>query len=264
MNRSALDLWRRANDARRQRRISYGALAYLRNAMRLAKARGDGRSFVLGERVQEAILAMPRRSIQRWRAQLVAAGLLSFTAQWAHKKGWFWEARTELHMHPLDTQKPAPTGDKLSPVKQGNLLATKRSQHTGDNLKPSLIGNGIPVEPGKKDDGCGLRPGAERPASGTAKAGDPAGTRKGKAAVSEEGGTPPPVNSDTDQTNDGKGVNPPGGLPPQVEAELRHVMARNADKTSDEHPRSGRADLTPAETEFLQRLQALKIKLKDL
>lgn len=205
LTRPPLSFWRRAEWARQEGLITWGALAYLRTLARLARARGDGRSFVLGERVIEDITGEHRRTVQRWRKQLVEAGLIAFDRRWAHKKGWFWLAKTTLIFAPS-------TGDNLSPVNDTSVLATKCSQYTGDKLSPSLSRDGKPSVKGKGRRGKPRRvdpqqPGAAATPEATANApGAPTASEDGAGKVKEA--PPPGPMPAAAQTADAKGPGP--------------------------------------------------------
>ncbi|MCX7791417.1 MAG: helix-turn-helix domain-containing protein [Chloroflexaceae bacterium] len=204
LTRPPLAFWARAEAARKEGLITWGALAYLRTLARLARARGDGRSFVLGERVIEEITGEHRRTVQRWRKQLQDAGLIAFDRRWSHKKGWFWLAKTTLIFAPS-------TGDKLSPVNEANLLATKCSQYTGDKMSPSLNGKKEPSvkvvgRRGKPRRVDAQQPGVAASPGATPHAPDAPTTGEKASKVKEApplGPAPAPA-----QTADGKGPGP--------------------------------------------------------
>lgn len=125
------EFWARAEAARADGLITWGALGYLRVLVRLARARGDGRSFTLGERVIEEITGVPRINCRRWRAQLERAGLISFDRRWAYKRGWFWEARTVLVFPGASGLKKSPEAPPVSP-------GSKRARSSGLKKSPSL------------------------------------------------------------------------------------------------------------------------------
>lgn len=135
--RPPLSFWQRAEWARREGLITWGALAYLRTLVRLARARGDGQSFVLGERVIEDVTGIGRICCRRWRKQLVDAGLVAFDRRWANRRGWFWEAKTTLLFW-------GASGLKMSPEERTGLPGSKRARKSGLILSPPLNGKSHP------------------------------------------------------------------------------------------------------------------------
>jgi len=196
--RPPASFWAAAEAARREGLLSYGALEYLRALARLARARGDGRTFTLGERVIEDITGLHRTSIQRWRVKLERLGFIRFERQWAHKRGWFWEARTTLVFD-------IATGHKMWPVYRPQNVASG----TGHKKWPSLYRDQPKVKDKvqraaratqRKEEGSGLRP---APKSGT--------------------GTPPPNQSAPVATNDGKTPPSPTSPPPNHQPDWEHL-----------------------------------------
>lgn len=190
--------WRRAEAARQARLISYGAFSYLGTLARLASARGDGESFTLGERVIEDMTGTVRKSAQRWRQQLVAAGLLSFQRQWAYKRGWFWEARTTIIFC-------GSSGVKMSPEASGDIL----TPDSGDKKSPSLNGSPSQKTGTGAELGSGLRPTERRAATPDRKHAKGASV-EGKEAGSVGSTHPVPRPEQRAQTEDAKG----GGVSP--------------------------------------------------
>lgn len=208
------NFWRRAEAARQARLISYGAFAYLGTLARLAGVRGDGESFVLGERIIEAVTQTNRASAQRWRYQLTTAGLIDFQRQWAHKRGWFWEAKTTLLFC-------GPTGPKMRPEASGLISRPD----TGPKKRPSLNGSPSHQNGTEAGDGSGLRPAERRavtrpkavPGESTARrqeGRDAASAATSAGGASGVGSTPTPTAGDQpSRPDDAKGA-PPAATPP--------------------------------------------------
>lgn len=159
---------------------------------RLAAARGDGESFALGDRVIQDVTGTTRSSAQRWRAQLVTAGLIGFQRQWAHKRGWFWEARTSLVFC-------APSGPQMRPSLYGNpTQKTGTRPREGGSLRSGV--------------GCAATPGLASDAADAARKG-------GKASNMESDAGGPRA-----RTDDAKGASGdvnPGRIIPDAEAARR-------------------------------------------
>lgn len=205
LTRPPLSFWQRAEWARQEGLITWGALAYLRTLARLARARGDGRSFVLGERVIEEITGIARCNAQRWRKQLSDAGLIAFDRRWAYKRGWFWEARTSLVFDDS-------SGLKMRPEEGNASLASKRGRSSGLKKRPSLNGTEEPSVKGTGRRGKPRRvdpqqPGAAATPEATANApGAPAAIEEGAGKVKEA--PPPGPMPAAAQTADAKGPGP--------------------------------------------------------
>lgn len=200
--RPPLSFWQRAEWARQEGLITWGALAYLRTLARLARARGDGRSFVLGERVIEEITGIERTQIRRWRGQLEAAGLIEFRRKWAYKRGWFWEARTSLIFATL-------SGHKMCPEEQPVSPGTKCARNSGHKMCPSLNGTEEPSVKGSGRRGKPRRVNPQRPgvaATPAATPTAPAATTAGDPEASKVKEAPPPGPTPAPaQTADAKG-----------------------------------------------------------
>lgn len=129
--------WLAAHRARRERRITAGALQFLYALARLARARGDGVSLTLGERVLARILGEHRSTIQRHKSALERAGLITRTRVWARipntpaREAWFWEETVSLTL----------TCESVRGLKTGPRAAdSKQVRRRGPISSPSLIG----------------------------------------------------------------------------------------------------------------------------
>lgn len=218
LTRPPLSFWQRAEWARQEGLITWGALAYLRTLARLARSRGDGRSFVLGERVIEEVTGISRINCRRWRKQLADAGLITFDRRWSHKRGWFWEARTSLVFD-------AASGLKMSPEGTDMLPGSKRAQSSGLKKSPSLIRDAEPTVKGKGRRGKPRRTVARQhgpaptPQASTSAPGATTASETAAAKVKEapHPGAPPAAAQTADVQGSHGPVTPPAPAVPPVD-----------------------------------------------
>ncbi len=162
--------WRRAEAALAARLITYGAYSFLGTLYRLAKARGDGQSFILGERVIQEITQTCTKSQHTWRKQLEAAGLIRFDRRWANKRGWFWEAKTTLAFSGTETQNRISSAVKSTAEERKigeESSAVKSTADSAVEITASLIGSVSHQNGTEENAGSSLRSGKRKKGEGS-------------------------------------------------------------------------------------------------